>query len=222
MLLDASYPLLPQRCAVCGQPASAVCAGCLAALLRVAPPLCERCGSPGHWPVRRCAECAGRRLAFAAARAALVYDERARALVGAWKERGVATSSTLRRSSSSKPCRLRPRSRRSRSSRRRRPAARRGHRRRVRSPKPSASAGPFRSPTFSAAPGDCRLSAACRSPSGGVTCAARSSREGRVASACLPGRRRLHDGRDCQRVRVRAAPRRRAVGQVVSLARAVR
>ena len=29
------------------------------------PPVCERCGSPGPWPVRRCAECAGRRLAFA-------------------------------------------------------------------------------------------------------------------------------------------------------------
>src|SRR3990172_3465322 len=36
----------------------------------------------------RCAECAGRRLAFARARAAIVYDEPARALVGTWKERG--------------------------------------------------------------------------------------------------------------------------------------
>ena len=32
--------------------------------------------------------CAGRRLAFARARAAIVYEARARALVGAWKERG--------------------------------------------------------------------------------------------------------------------------------------
>jgi predicted amidophosphoribosyltransferase len=38
--------------------------------------------------VRRCAECAGRRLSFARARAAIVYDDRARLLVGAWKERG--------------------------------------------------------------------------------------------------------------------------------------
>jgi len=80
--------VLPQRCAVCGLIGEAVCAACLAALVRVAPPLCERCGSPGHWPVRRCAECAGRRLAFAAARSALVYDERARALVRSWKEHG--------------------------------------------------------------------------------------------------------------------------------------
>jgi predicted amidophosphoribosyltransferase len=38
--------------------------------------------------VARCAECAGRRLAFASARSAIVYDARARALVRAWKERG--------------------------------------------------------------------------------------------------------------------------------------
>jgi predicted amidophosphoribosyltransferase len=38
--------------------------------------------------VRRCAECAGRRLAFARARSAIVYDERARALVRSWKEHG--------------------------------------------------------------------------------------------------------------------------------------
>jgi predicted amidophosphoribosyltransferase len=50
--------------------------------------MCERCGAPGPWPVRRCAECSGRRLAFAEARAAIVYDASARALVRAWKERG--------------------------------------------------------------------------------------------------------------------------------------
>jgi predicted amidophosphoribosyltransferase len=38
--------------------------------------------------VRRCVECARRRLAFARARSALVYDARARLLVSAWKERG--------------------------------------------------------------------------------------------------------------------------------------
>jgi predicted amidophosphoribosyltransferase len=65
-----------------------VCAACLRLLVRCAPPWCERCGAPGPWPVRRCAECSGRRLAFATARAAIVYDASARALVGAWKERG--------------------------------------------------------------------------------------------------------------------------------------
>ena len=55
----------------------------------MAPPLCARCGAPTAWPVARCRECAGRRLAFAHARAALVYDTAVRALVGAWKERGL-------------------------------------------------------------------------------------------------------------------------------------
>jgi len=38
--------------------------------------------------VRRCAECSGRRLAFARARSAIVYDERARTFVRSWKEKG--------------------------------------------------------------------------------------------------------------------------------------
>lgn len=38
--------------------------------------------------MRRCAECAGRRIAFASARAAILYDERARRFVSAWKEHG--------------------------------------------------------------------------------------------------------------------------------------
>ena len=80
--------LLPQRCAVCARPGAALCSGCDAALVRLAPPLCERCGAPGAWPVRRCAECAGRRLAFRRARAAILYDDRARTLVVTWKERG--------------------------------------------------------------------------------------------------------------------------------------
>jgi ComF family protein len=85
VLLDV---LLPNRCAACELPGPALCPGCRDALIRLAPPLCARCGSPGAWPVRRCAECSGRRLAFARARAAIVYDQPARRLVQAWKERG--------------------------------------------------------------------------------------------------------------------------------------
>jgi ComF family protein len=80
--------LLPERCAVCATPGHALCDACHASLMRLVPPVCERCGSPGPWPVRRCAECAGRRLAFAEARSAIVYEERARALVRSWKEHG--------------------------------------------------------------------------------------------------------------------------------------
>jgi len=80
--------VLPDRCAICKVPGSALCGTCRAALTRLVPPTCERCGSPGPWPVRRCVECAGRRLAFASARSAIVYDANARALVRAWKEGG--------------------------------------------------------------------------------------------------------------------------------------
>jgi predicted amidophosphoribosyltransferase len=80
--------LLPERCAVCAEPGTSLCERCRGAFVRLREPVCERCGSPGPWPVRRCAECAGRRLAFTRARAAIAYDERARAFVREWKERG--------------------------------------------------------------------------------------------------------------------------------------
>jgi ComF family protein len=81
--------LLPQRCLVCSFPGAQVCDGCTAALRRIEPPLCARCGAPTAWPVVRCGECAGRRLAFAHARAVLAYDDRLRRVVVAWKERGL-------------------------------------------------------------------------------------------------------------------------------------
>lgn len=80
--------VLPERCAVCERPGPALCDSCRERLTRLRPPLCERCGSPGPWPVRRCAECSGRRLAFARARSALIYDESARTFVRTWKEHG--------------------------------------------------------------------------------------------------------------------------------------
>ena len=80
--------LLPRRCLGCGEPGETVCTPCLEALPRLRAPLCERCGAPTVWPVARCSECSGRRIAFATARAAVAYDESARVLVGAWKERG--------------------------------------------------------------------------------------------------------------------------------------
>jgi ComF family protein len=81
--------LLPQRCTVCSLPGSQLCGGCRSSLPRIRPPLCERCGAPTAWPVARCRECAGRRLAFASARAAVEYDARVRRLVAGWKERGL-------------------------------------------------------------------------------------------------------------------------------------
>ena len=66
-----------------------MCGACRGGLPRVPAPVCERCGAPTAWPVARCRECAGRRLAFASARSALVYDGLVRSLVAAWKERGL-------------------------------------------------------------------------------------------------------------------------------------
>jgi ComF family protein len=81
--------LLPQRCLICSVPGAHVCDRCQSALRRITPPFCERCGAPTAWPVGRRAECAGRRLAFSCARAALEYDEPLRTVVAAWKERGL-------------------------------------------------------------------------------------------------------------------------------------
>jgi ComF family protein len=83
--------LLPRRCAACGLGEAIVCAACLGRLRRLRGPLCARCGAPVAWPVERCLECAGRRLAFASARSAVAYEEPARTLVAAWKERGLHT-----------------------------------------------------------------------------------------------------------------------------------
>jgi predicted amidophosphoribosyltransferase len=86
VLLDL---LLPRRCVVCSVPGPTACERCTASLPRLVGTLCARCGAPVAWPVERCRECAGRRLAFASARAAVEYDAAVRALVSAWKERGL-------------------------------------------------------------------------------------------------------------------------------------
>ena len=87
--------VFPPRCVACGRPADTLCAACRARLRPLSPPQCNRCGAPTAWPVERCRECAGRRLAFARARAATVYDGPARAVVRAWKERGLRRVATL-------------------------------------------------------------------------------------------------------------------------------
>jgi predicted amidophosphoribosyltransferase len=86
VLLDL---LFPRRCVVCSVPGSTVCTACTSALPRLRAPLCARCGAPTAWPVQRCRECAGRRIAFASARAAVEYEAGVRLVVSAWKERGL-------------------------------------------------------------------------------------------------------------------------------------
>jgi predicted amidophosphoribosyltransferase len=86
VLLDL---LLPRRCVACGDAGALLCAACRAALPTLTPPFCALCGAPVAWPVERCRECAGRRLAFASARAAVPYDDDVRRFVRRWKEGGL-------------------------------------------------------------------------------------------------------------------------------------
>lgn len=87
--------VLPRRCASCGSAAELLCGPCLRELHPLRPPRCALCGAPTAWPVERCRECAGRKLAFASARSAVAYAGPARALVRSWKEHGVRRAADL-------------------------------------------------------------------------------------------------------------------------------
>lgn len=90
ILLDA---LLPPECLVCEAEVSAqgtLCAACFTGLSFIGAPLCARCGVPfahegqaerGADGALLCARCLARPPVFAAARAALRYDDAARRLV---------------------------------------------------------------------------------------------------------------------------------------------
>lgn len=86
MLVDL---VLPRRCVSCACLGEDLCPGCRAVLPFLLGVHCARCGAPTAWPVARCRECAGRRIAFASARAAVAYEPPVPAFVAAWKERGL-------------------------------------------------------------------------------------------------------------------------------------
>jgi len=81
-LLDV---LLPPRCALCPSAEEPLCGPCLARLPFLTGPSCARCGRPTVLPVDDCRECAGRRLAFRRAAAAMAYEDGGRELVGQLK-----------------------------------------------------------------------------------------------------------------------------------------
>ena len=85
MLLDLVFP---RRCVVCGADGAVLCGRCEAGLQKLTGPRCERCGAPTAWPVERCRECAGRRIAFATRAGGGRLRRPAKRLVAAWKERG--------------------------------------------------------------------------------------------------------------------------------------
>lgn len=72
-----------------------LCERCRAGLRRLSGPCCACCGAPTAWPVERCRECGGRRLAFASARAAVAYAGPARPFVHGWKERGLRRAADI-------------------------------------------------------------------------------------------------------------------------------
>jgi len=80
----------PLRCASCGVPGDAWCDACRLGLELITGPRCARCGAPTRWPVDRCRECRGRRLAFAAAWAAVAHRGAAAVLMRRWKDGGLA------------------------------------------------------------------------------------------------------------------------------------
>ncbi len=87
--------MLPPRCVGCERAGTWLCLQCLDSLPRIRAPLCARCGAPTAWPVARCLECSGRRVAFASARAAVEYTGTTRAVVRAWKERALRRVASL-------------------------------------------------------------------------------------------------------------------------------
>jgi len=89
-LADAAADLfLPRRCAGCGRAGGWLCDACRAALVPLPATVCGRCGAPLGAARADCRECRGRRLAFASARAAFVYEGPARRLVTACKFRAL-------------------------------------------------------------------------------------------------------------------------------------
>ncbi|MGN6797115.1 MAG: ComF family protein [Gaiellaceae bacterium] len=87
--------VFPPRCVSCAASATVLCGTCRGSLRQPGPVICDRCGASTLWPVERCRECAGRRIAFRRARAAVAYSGAARDLVAAWKEHGLRRAATL-------------------------------------------------------------------------------------------------------------------------------
>lgn len=86
--------VLPPRCKSCGALVAAddaLCADCWSGLTLLGPPWCVRCGRPFEYHVGEdalCGACIAAEPAFAAARAALAYDDSSRDLVLRFKHGG--------------------------------------------------------------------------------------------------------------------------------------
>ena len=85
LLRSALEIAAPDDCAVCGLPGSALCDRCSSLLVPVGGSCCRACGHPWRTPVPTCRACLP---GLPAARAAIVYDHRARRLISAFKDTG--------------------------------------------------------------------------------------------------------------------------------------
>ena len=86
--------LLPPRCALCAAPGPLVCPPCLLSLPLIGH-RCGRCGAPAERSLDACQECRGRRLAFAAAAAALRHSGSGRTLAHRLKSGRLPDLATL-------------------------------------------------------------------------------------------------------------------------------
>ena len=191
-------------------------------LVRCAPPWCDRCGAPGPWPVRRCAECSGRRLAFAAP----APRWSTRMAPARWSRPGRSEVGVTSRGSEP-PWSSRRSRHRQRTCSRSCPATAivgcpEAMRRLSLSRGSSRTPGRFLWHRCSSADPVFGASATCRGPIAGRTWRARSRVVRRRPAPCLPRRRRLHDGIDRDGMCDRAPSRGRPPIDVVCLARAVR
>lgn len=78
--------VFPLRCIVCGAHCGqSLCEGCLAALPRIEPPICVRCGSPVMAAAEGCTECEDRNAPYSVARSIFIFDGHVRDVVHALK-----------------------------------------------------------------------------------------------------------------------------------------
>ena len=87
--------VFPPRCVGCAASGAFLCAACLSAMPRAAPPRCPVCWMPSERRDSPCRRCHDRTFHFKAARSALVYEGITRDAVHALKYRGLSALARL-------------------------------------------------------------------------------------------------------------------------------
>ena len=87
--------VFPPRCVGCGTFGAFLCAACLSAMPRAAPPRCPVCWMPSERYDSPCRRCHDRTFHFEAARSAFVHERAAREAVHALKYQGLSALARL-------------------------------------------------------------------------------------------------------------------------------